>query len=144
MRIRERLRSILTINESPRRLAFAFALGLFIAISPLIGLHTILGLGLSWLFRLNKFVTMLGVFVNNPWTLVPIYTFATWVGAILLGVDDIIPDIDWNNVNYKMFFDEFKPLLWPFIVGSTFVGLVSSVAAYFVIYIMIKRSRNEN
>lgn len=143
MRLRDRLLSIFSIKEPPHRLAAAFAIGVFIAISPLIGLHTVLGLGLSWLLRLNKFVTMVGVFINNPWTLVPIYTFATWIGAILLGVDDIIPDIDWNNVNYKTLLAEFKPLLWPFLVGTTLLGAAASVVSFFIVYYIAKRRERE-
>jgi uncharacterized protein (DUF2062 family) len=143
LRIRDRLLSVFSINEPPHRLAAAFAVGVFIAMSPLIGLHTLLGLGLSWLLRLNKFVTMVGVFINNPWTLVPIYTFATWVGALLLGVDDIIPDINWNDVNYKTLFVEFKPLLWPFIAGSTLLGAATAVVSFVVVYYIAKRRNSE-
>jgi len=28
----------------------------------------------AWICRLNKFVTLVGVYVTNPWTIVPIYT----------------------------------------------------------------------
>ncbi|MCE5312232.1 MAG: DUF2062 domain-containing protein [Nitrospiraceae bacterium] len=143
MRIRKKLISILSINEPPHRLAAAFALGVFWGMSPLLGLHTVLGIGVSWMLRLNKFVTIVGVYVTNPWTIVPIYTFATWIGSLLLGVDDIIPDIDWHNVNYKMMIDELRPLLWPFVVGSTVVGTVSAIISFLIVYYAAKRKKHE-
>ena len=67
-------------------IALAFSVGIFVGMSPLFGIHTILGLILAWIFSLNKFVTIVGVYITNPWTIVPIYTFATWFGGKLLGL----------------------------------------------------------
>lgn len=141
MQFRERLRQILAIKESPRRIAAAFALGIFIGMSPLIGLHTVLGLFMAWVFRLNRFVTLAGVFVTNPWTIVPIYTFGTWLGAKIMGIHDIIPDIDWNHISVSDLLNDFRHLLMPFVTGTTVLGLVSSIIAYFLIVKAIRSAR---
>jgi len=138
---RDKLRQILSVKESPRKIALAFALGVFIGMSPLLGIHTVLGIAAAWIFRLNKFVTVVGVYVTNPWTIVPIYTFGTWVGARLLGIDRIIPDIDWANLTMKELLHTFGPLLLPFIVGSTLLGFVSGGVSFFLVYKMVKKSR---
>ena len=72
-RLRILLRRALHTADSPERTAAAFSLGLFLGFSPLIGLHTLLGLGLAFLLRLNRLAVLLGTFVLNPWTVVPIY-----------------------------------------------------------------------
>ncbi len=141
MPFRDKLRQILSVKESPRKIALAFALGVFIGMSPLLGIHTVLGIAAAWIFRLNKFVTVVGVYVTNPWTIVPIYTFGTWVGARLLGIDRIIPDIDWANLTMKELLHTFGPLLLPFIVGSTLLGFVSGGVSFFLVYKMVKKSR---
>lgn len=38
--LKEKLRQILHLGESPQRTAMAFAVGIFIAFSPAYGLHT--------------------------------------------------------------------------------------------------------
>jgi hypothetical protein len=141
LQFRDKLRQILSVKESPRKIALAFALGVFIGMSPLLGIHTILGIVTAWIFRLNKFVTIVGVFVTNPWTIVPIYTFGTWVGAKLLGIDRLIPDIDWAHLTVKELLHSFGPLLLPFIVGSTLLGVVSAGLSYFLVYRMVNKSR---
>lgn len=122
-------------------MATAFAVGIFIGMSPLLGIHTILGLLAAWLFRLNRVITLVGVFVTNPWTIVPIYSFGTWCGARMLGMDTILPRIDWAHISLLGFLDEFRPLLLPFLVGTTVLGFVAAVAGYFFIYRAAKNYR---
>lgn len=138
---RDKFRQIISVKESPRKIALAFALGVFIGMSPLLGIHTVLGILMAWIFRLNKFVTVVGVYVTNPWTIVPIYTFGTWVGAKLLGIDRLVPDIDWAHLTVKELLHTLGPLLLPFIVGSTLLGVLSGGISFFLVYRMVKKSR---
>jgi uncharacterized protein (DUF2062 family) len=71
--LKKAFRSLLAIDDPPERTALAFSVGVFIAFSPLLGLHTILATLLAFLFRFNKVAIYSGTFVNNPFlTLVPI------------------------------------------------------------------------
>ncbi len=137
LRIREKLIVILNVKDSPLKTSLSFGIGVFIGISPLLGLHTILGVIVSILFKLNKFITLIGVYVNNPWTIVPIYTFATWVGLKITGRSFFF-NIKWNKIKFYLFLNELKELLWPFIIGSTLVGLVSGIAGFIVIFYAFK------
>ncbi len=141
LQFRERLRQVLTIKESPHRLATAFAVGVFIGMSPLLGIHTLLGIAAAWLFKLNRIVTIVGVYITNPWTIVPIYTFSTWVGARLLGIKDMIPDVDWASISFRVLLVDFGHLVIPFIIGTTLVGTVSAIIGYVVIFRAAKRNR---
>ncbi len=143
MALRDKLREVISIKDSPGRVATSFAIGVFIGMSPVLGLHTALGLVVAWIFRLNKFVTMIGVFVTNPWTIIPIYTFSTWIGTKLLGLNRIIPPINWNEMSLAYFLREMKPLLWPFVCGTILIGLISAVIGYIIIYHAVMRKRNE-
>ncbi|MEK6673339.1 MAG: DUF2062 domain-containing protein [Nitrospirota bacterium] len=141
MALRDKLRLIFSVNESPRRVALAFAVGVFIGMSPLLGAHTILGFIAATLLRLNMLVTMAGVYVTNPWTIIPIYTFCTWVGAKCLGINDIIPDIEWSGVTFLSLIGKLSPMLKPFILGTILIGTLSSLTAYFVIHYLLKRKK---
>lgn len=120
----------------------AFAVGIFIGMSPLFGIHTILGLIAAWIFKLNKIVTITGVYVTNPWTIVPIYTFSTYIGAKCLGIKQVFSNIDWSHITFSSFAHELKPLLMPFVVGAVLIGIISSVISYFIIYHAVKRARS--
>jgi uncharacterized protein (DUF2062 family) len=75
--LQKAFRALIQVDDSPRRTALAFSLGVFLGFSPLLGLHTALGLAAAVLFRLNKIAVLIGVYTNNPWVVVPFYGFAT-------------------------------------------------------------------
>lgn len=143
MGLRDKLREVITVKDSPRKIAISFAIGIFIGMSPFLGIHTVMGIIAAWLFKLNKFVTIIGVYITNPWTIVPIYTFATWFGAKLLGIDSIIPSINWNDIKLVDIIKEMGTLLWPFVVGTTLLGLFSAIVSYIIVYQAVVRNRND-
>ncbi|HEV7797074.1 MAG TPA: DUF2062 domain-containing protein, partial [Pyrinomonadaceae bacterium] len=83
---RSHFRRLLALDDPPERTALAFSLGVFIAFSPFIGLHTIMATLVAFLFRFNKIAVYSGTFVNNPFlTLVPIIVASYAIGAFILG-----------------------------------------------------------
>ena len=51
---RATFRRLLAIDDPPERTALAFSIGVFIAFSPFLGLHTIAATLVAFLFRFNK------------------------------------------------------------------------------------------
>ena len=141
MAFRDRLREVIKLRESPHKVALAFATGVFIGMSPLLGLHTLLGFVVAWIFRLNPLALLAGVYITNPWTVVPIYTFSTYVGAQCLGIEQIIPTIDWSDITFINLMNDLEPLLMPFILGTLLIGSVMSVISYIIIYLAAKKIR---
>ncbi len=139
MALRDKLSLILSVNDTPHRISMAFAVGIFIGMSPLFGVHTVLGIVIAYLFGLNRVVTIAGVYITNPWTIIPIYTFSTWLGAKCLRLNHILPVIDWKHITFTMLLHDFSPLLMPFIVGTAIVATVSSIVSYLLIYRLTKR-----
>ncbi len=139
MALRDKIKLVLEVRDTPHRISIAFAAGIFIGMSPLFGIHTLLGLLVAYVFRLNKLATIVGVYITNPWTIIPIYTFSTWVGAECLGMNRILPDIDWRNITFSVLINDFRPLLMPFLVGTAIMSVLSSVISYFVIYHLVKK-----
>src|SRR5688572_19685112 len=90
-RLRRAFAVLFHVEDSPHRIALAFGLGVFIAFSPLLGLHTAMALGIALLFRLSKAAVIIGIYVNNPWTIAPMYMAGTLLGCGMLGVstDDL-------------------------------------------------------
>lgn len=140
--LKERLREVLAVKDAPHKVALAFSVGLFMGFSPFLGLHAVLALALAWALKLNRYVVLSAVFVTNPWSAVPIYTFCTWVGVLVLGVDTshITDGLDWGDVGVKDLY-RLGGLLPPFFVGTLLVGAVSAAASYLIIRGAIKRSQ---
>lgn len=150
------LQGLLHLKDPPRRTAIAFGTGIFIAFSPLLGLHTLMAIAVAFAFRLNRVAVLTGAWINF-WALIPCYMFGTFVGALLLGVDsshlnDAVFDQaealvsaaqasmlvgEWSQgfKSIGMVLRLFGPLLWPFLMGNTLLGL----AAGFVAYVLARR-----
>src|SRR5215207_8013185 len=91
--LRAALRRLLALDDPPERTALAFSVGVFIAFSPFLGLHTIAATVLAFLFRFNKVAIYTGTFVNNPFlTLVPIILASYATGALLMGRPLSLPE----------------------------------------------------
>jgi len=83
---RSTFRRLLALDDPPERTALAFSIGVFIAFSPFLGLHTIMATLVAFLFRFNKVAIYSGTFINNPFlTLVPIIIASYGIGAFFLG-----------------------------------------------------------
>src|SRR5262249_629813 len=137
---RAAFRRLLAIDDPPERTALAFSIGVFIAFSPFLGLHTIMATAIAFLFRFNKIAIYTGTFINNPFlTLVPIIIASYAVGAVVLGRPWHIPDEGLELLKnpdlfsahyYRRIFVESWNIVWPFSVGATVLSVVCSALAY--------------
>ena len=138
---RAAFRRLLAIDDPPERTALAFSIGVFIAFSPFLGLHTIMATAVAFLFRFNKIAIYTGTFINNPFlTLVPIIIVSYAVGAFFLGRPLAIPDEGVELLkNPRLFSSDYYQLLfvhswwnvvWPFTVGAMILSVVCSLLAY--------------
>ena len=142
----QRLKQILVnVDEPPHRTALAFGVGVFIAFSPLLGFHWLITLLVCMIFRLNKVVTFLGTYVNNPWTIAPLYLAGTGIGCALLGISpEGLATIDWHSEGaafYRGLFEHLRPYLWPYVLGNTLLGVASGLASYFLLRWFLDRRR---
>jgi uncharacterized protein (DUF2062 family) len=137
---RELIKKLLHIDDTAERTALAYSIGVFLGYSPFLGFHTLLGIAVAFLFKLNRVAILLGVWSNTPWWIVPYYTIATWVGMRMMGFQ-----IDWFTLK-EMFRSGVKQGLvsadfwshlisqWGFLlsfsVGSIILAAFLGLAAY--------------
>ena len=144
-RLGRALNALLLLEDPPERIALAFAIGVWIAFSPLLGIHTGLALGLAFLFRLSRAAMLFGAYLNNPWTIAPMYTAGTLLGSWLLGVSPRgIASIAWDaedDAFYPSLWQGLRPYIWPYVVGNTVLGVVAAIAAYFLLRWVLRRRR---
>ena len=134
------IRRLLAIDDPPERTALAFSIGVFIAFSPFLGLHTIMATALAFLFRFNKIAIYSGTFVNNPFlTLVPIILASYGIGAFVMGKPLQLPAEGLELLKHprlltgdywRQLFKHSWDVLLPFAVGGMALSVVCSLAAY--------------
>lgn len=137
---RSTFRRLLAIDDPPERTALAFSIGVFIAFSPFLGLHTIMATFVAFAFRFNKIAIYAGTFINNPFlTLVPIIIVSYAVGALILGTPMGIPEEGvrllqnpdiFSGEYYRQLFVQSWGIVKPFTIGATVLSVVCSVLAY--------------
>jgi len=140
---RSLLKQVLHLQESPQRTALAFAIGVFIAFSPTYGLHTVMVLFCTWALGLNFLALMVGAFINNPWTIVPILGATYWVGAMLLGRSDS-PSFDWHDVSFGAIYEQVMPYAVPFFLGGLVLSLLGAALAYPLAYYFVTKHRQSH
>ncbi|MBI1823144.1 MAG: DUF2062 domain-containing protein [Nitrospirae bacterium] len=138
-KVKIKIKELLHLNDSPRKIALAFAVGVFIAFSPILGFHTIMVLLSAWLFRLNPVALFAGAFVNNPWTFAPLYGLCLWFGIYLYGGSAVLPQVSWEHLTLLRFIENLKPYIGPFFLGTTIIGLIVAFLSYILSYIVINR-----
>jgi uncharacterized protein (DUF2062 family) len=148
---RSTFRRLLTLDDPPERTALAFSIGVFIAFSPFLGLHTILATLIAFIFRFNKIAIYAGTFINNPLvTLVPIIVASYAVGAFILGRPLRIsaeglqllrhPHL-FTGDYYHQLFRESWSIVWPFAIGGMTLSVVCSLVAYPVTSALLRAHR---
>jgi uncharacterized protein (DUF2062 family) len=149
---RQAFRRLLAVDDPPERTALAFSVGVFIAFSPLLGLHTLLATFVALLFRFNKVAIYAGTFVNNPFlTLFPIVGASYAVGARLLNRPLRLPGVGWRLLTdphpltasyWHGLADHFWDIFIPFSVGGFVLSVVCSLTAYPVTLRLLRARAN--
>ncbi len=140
------VRKLLALDDTPERIARAFALGVFLAFSPLVGLHLFLGVTIPLLFGLNRIAFLLGVFINNPWTLIPIYAAGAYLGGMVMGFppNPSLPAFEWHLIWNSDFWAQLAGhwhILKPMFVGSFILSFLLSTFSYLVALYVIRHQR---
>lgn len=140
--------SILHADDPPHRIALGVALGVFVALTPTLGLQMLIVVYLAWLLNANKVLGLPIVWITNPLTVVPIYFPQYWVGAKLLG--HTLEWEDWSSLgedhggwlaNMKHFWGFATDIAVPLWVGSLIVATVFGVGTYLVMRQVVTRIR---
>lgn len=137
-RTRRWLDQLLHTHDTPQRTAAAYALGVFFGFSPLLGLHTVLGLVFAFALNLNRVAVLLGIYSNLPWILPAYYSLATVLGATILRVQvppNVLRDLSaalaaasWAD--FRALGHALTPLAWAYVLGSTIGAVILGLIAY--------------
>ncbi len=132
---------VLSLNDTPHRIALGVAIGIFFTWTPTIGFQMVLTLAFSWLLGANKFVGIPFVWISNPVTFLPIYGPNYLVGCWLTGSDFAgfralreamtFSGGWWGAV--KAFWPATVQIFWELWLGSLLVAMLMGLLSYFAI-----------
>jgi uncharacterized protein (DUF2062 family) len=143
---------VLRLDDTPPRLAAAFAWGITAGFSPFFGVQYVVAFLVAVVLRWNKLLVLAGLCINLPWIMVPWYTATTAIAGALLGVplpDDLRGEfvalfsqsvLSWAF--WRHLFALVRPWVLPFIIGPTVGAVLLGLATYpAALLVMLARQR---
>ena len=136
--------SLVRLNNSPPEIALGVAIGVFIGILPVYGLHTVLVILAAILVRpANKIAILLGTNISLPPT-VPIITWSGYdIGRFILRGN--FEPLSWGffkTLTWQKIYSHYQPLF----LGSVILGALCASVAYLVTFFIVKgvKSRKQH
>ncbi len=145
IRSRPVLRWVIKLRSSPRAIAGGLGLGTFIAFTPTVGVQLILAVIFATIFNLNRPAAMVPVWITNPITVAPIYTFNYWLGAkiwsgpplsevsaLFIDIGRTMASLDFWDIReqFVAVLHMGGEILTPLLLGSIAVGGITGLLAY--------------
>ncbi len=135
---RKAYQRFLKIRGHPREISLGFALGLFVGMSPFMGLHTAIAVLLAALFKWNKFSAALAVWISNPFTAPVIYGLTYLIGAKALAYENSYALPQHFDLDALLDIIRSAPeIIWVFVIGGVVTGIPLAIAGYFGAYFAI-------
>lgn len=138
---------LLHLDDSAHRIALGVAIGMFVAITPTWGIQMLLVVGMAWLLRANKVAGVPMVWLTNPFTNVPIYSFCYAVGVALVGgpglaeFKEMLRTTLSQDHTWAMLARGWLDLMWhvaaPLWMGCVVVGAAAGALAYGAMFYLI-------
>lgn len=145
---------LLRYQGSPYNVAMGFAVGLFVALTPTVGIQMALGAFIAHLFRANRALPVALAWISNPLTMGPLYYFNYRVGLLFLPGDETAgrefidsisgasltdPSSWWEAI--KLMGRELWGVAGVLWAGSLVVATIAAVIAYPIVHRMVVRGR---
>ena len=134
--LKEKIKRIIYSQNSPPEIALGVAIGVFICVLPLYGLHTILFIAIAFLVpRANK----AAMFIGTNFSLPPTLPFITWAGYDV--GRRVLTRHHYQPLDFAYFrhfdFRHIGNFYFPLFVGSVILGAVCAVTFYVITYIAV-------
>lgn len=163
--MRRMLRALGRATGTVHQIALGVAIGFFVGWLPIIGIQMVVAVVVCQIFKANKIVPIFPIWLTNPVTMVPIYSFNYWVGWLVVGgppltdlaavlrkmiaVPEQADDVGrfeawWTGVRHA--FGELLSMGWdmqiPLWLGCVIVGLALAIPSYYISYHFVEQFRS--
>lgn len=126
-------------KSSPKNLAAAMALGMFIGAMPIIPFQSVVVIALAFVMRVNKLAAWLATCYSNAATMVPFYYFLFLVGHAVVPVEGVT--FDPNNLEMAQLLASGWKVFTVMFTGGLVFGIPATLITYFASLFIIRRYR---
>lgn len=136
--------TLMAIADTPHSIALGSAIGIFFGFTPLYPLKTLLSIAVAWISRCNKVAAAIAVTLHDVLIFVmpAIYWSEYKIGYWILH-GHFPGRIHFKQIPLQAYlhWHAFVRLIWPTLVGSLFLAIPSALAVYFLMRLLVSRSR---
>lgn len=127
---------IFQINDSPEKIAYGFALGTFIGLTPFVGFQVLISIFLAKSFGWNKVAAGIAVFNTNVLTGTFLFGINYLIGSALTGAESLsLFQFEMGISLFSFILRSGQQVFFSFLIGSFITGIPLSLLAY----ILVKR-----
>ena len=158
----QKIAALLRAKDSPERLALGAAIGMFVGLTPTVGVQMAMVVLVAAIPKL-KFNVPLAcamVWISNPLTMIPLYYGMYWLGVLLLSRREM--HFDKFETTVQALIDSIKNgesllesawqgltgmfsigmhIAMPMWIGGTVLGILSAIPTYIVVLHLVRRRR---
>ena len=142
--IRRVYERFIRIRGEPREAALGFALGIFVGMTPTMGVQTPIAIFFAALFKWSKLSAAIGVWISNPLTAPIIYGVTYITGAKLLSLDPVFNmplSPTWSTL--KAMLQKAPQALGAMTVGGAIIGIPLAIFSYYVSYVAVEKYQKD-
>ena len=132
------------IRGEPREVALGFALGIFVGMTPTVGVQTPIAIFIAALFKWSKLSAAIGVWISNPLTVPLIYGVTYITGAKLLSLDPVFDmplSPTWSTL--KVMLQKAPQAFGAMTVGGALLGIPLAIISYYLSYAAVDRYQKD-
>ena len=148
------LRTILMLDDSRHSIALGTAIGMFIGLTPTVGIQMLLVIVFSFLTRrlmcFNRVAALITVYVSNPLTMVPLYYCLYRVGTLFvagnLSRERLRQILNFDGVHgwWGCLRELMIEIGTPLLIGTAILATCSAVLTYPAMRFLLNRFYREN
>lgn len=142
--IRRLYERFIMIRGEPREVALGFALGIFVGMTPTVGVQMPIAIFFAALFQWSKLSAAIGVWISNPLTVPIIYGVTYITGAKLLNLDPVFNtplSPTWSTL--KLMLQKAPQALGAMTVGGALLGIPLAIIGYYLSYAAVAKYQKD-
>lgn len=122
---------LLRLSSSTNSIAGGLAWGVAVSVTPFLGFHLILALGLARVCRHNVLAALAGTVVGNPWTFPLIWWMLHTMASLFTPENAPLPQVEAQDLSIAIAAKYFWKLFVPVALASIPLAILSWVVVFF-------------
>lgn len=151
-KFRSFVKHIFELRDSPHSIALGIAIGVFVGLTPTVGMQMVISTIVSTFCNANRVAAISMVYITNPVTIIPVYSFiylfgCKVTGTVPKGIRAVLHQINAQDSligKFSIVVSQGWAIQGPLWIGSVIIGLIAAFPSYILVKKMVVRYRERH